>query len=96
MLIPRNTYLAVKVLPSTYLSGAGLVLPEDKETTLIKAEVLAVGPKVRRMDVKAGDCIVITQNAFKCKGGMWDGDTGVIEEMNIVGLLEDRNVRVTS
>lgn len=73
-----------------------MLLPEDKETTLIKAEVLAVGPKVRRMDVKAGDCIVITQNAFKCKGGLVDADTGVIEEMNIVGVLNDRNARITS
>ena len=94
MLQPRNTYLAVRVLPSTYLSNAGLVLPEDKDTTIIKAEVLAVGPKVRRMDVKAGDCIAITQNAFSCKGGMYDGDTGVIEEMNIIGLL-DESVTVT-
>lgn len=72
------------------------MLPEDKETTLIKAEVLAVGPKVKRMDVRAGDAIVITQNAFKCKGGMYMDGVGVIEENNIVGLLEDRNARITS
>jgi len=48
------------------------------------------------MDVKAGDCIVITQNAFKCKGGMFSGDEGVIEEMNIVGVLNDPKCRVTS
>jgi co-chaperonin GroES (HSP10) len=96
MLQPRNTYIAVKVLPSTYHTQSGIELPEDKETTLIKAEVLAVGPKVRRMDVKAGDCIVITQNAFKCKGGMFSGEEGVIEEMNIVGVLDDPKCRITS
>jgi co-chaperonin GroES (HSP10) len=86
-------WLLVEVLFSQYFTKSGLVLPENKDSVLLKGVVLAHGV-LKKMDVTAGDLVVFSSRAMLCRTGQWiDERHALIHEENLVsGLTEDAHV----
>ena len=68
--------------------------PKDRESRLIKGEVLAIGPKVRS-EIAVGECVLFTQACRDLKGhrALKDEDLLLIQDGDLAGKI-DREVRV--
>lgn len=81
----KNDRILVKVLPSprsTILAGT-----EDRQSRLIKGEVLSIGPKVRS-EISEGDCVLFTQACREVKANRALGeDMLLIQDGDLAGIL---------
>lgn len=85
MIQPKNDRLLVKVLPSERSSI--LVGTEDKNSRLIKAQVLAIGPKVKS-EICPGECVLITQACREIKSHKaLAEDELLIQDADLAGIV---------
>ena len=87
---PKGAYLLVEVQFSPYFTTSGLVLPESKDSVLLKGRVLEIGSRVRKMGVHIDELVVFSSRAMLCRTGQWiDERHALIHEDNIVSAMEE-------
>lgn len=90
---PKNDRILVKMLPD--VRSSIIETPRDRDSRLIKGEVIAIGPKVRS-SISVGECVLFTQACRDLKGhrALKDEDLLLIQDGDLAGTIE-RDVRVT-
>lgn len=93
MIQPKNDRILVRTLPSERSSL--IETPKDTNSRLIKAEVLAVGPKVRS-SIQVGECVLITQACRELKAHRaLKEDELLIQDGDLAATLAHADIRIT-
>lgn len=91
MIQPKNDRILVRMMPDS--PSSIIEVAKDRNSRLLKGEVLAVGPKVTS-EIFAGECVVFTQACVDLKVIQGERDLLLIRDGDLAGIVP-ADVRVT-